>query len=189
MKTAANVVICLTVLLILPMIVSAQTAKFGAPDTVYAEVARVNDNTFSITVSCFNDEDIVGIAVPLKMSADMVKVVADSAIYTGGRVEDWSYLGFRPDTAIQSVTLGMIASAGPQDKFITAGTGKLLTLYVSSPGGEKIDKLLVDTTTTDPGNRLMIIARRDPNTPHDSLTVEKYNERLMTPAWVIRYVE
>lgn len=173
-------------LMLLPMAVMADEAQFKAPDTVFADLARLDDNTWSITISCFNDEDIVGVAVPFKMDAGMTKVVADSAVYKGGRVDGWSYLGFRPDTAIQCVTLGMVASAGPNDVFLAPGSGRLVTVFVSSVDDKPVEDLMIDTTTTEPSNTLVMIARRDASIPADSLTPAKFNERLMTPVWVVR---
>ena len=192
MKTAAKIVanglVCFVALLVLPLLAVADTAAGGA-DTVFADVARVNDHSFTITISCVNSKNIVGIAVPLKMSAGNVRVVADSADYAGGRVEKWSYLGFRPDSSIQCVTLGMVASVGPTEKFIEPGNGRLTTVYVSSLDGAKIDDLVVDTATTDPGNRLQFISQRDPKLAEEERSAAAFNSRIYTPTWVVRKVK
>lgn len=172
--------------LMLPLMTLADDARFKAPDTVFADLSKIDNQTWSVTISCFNDEDVVGVAVPLKMDAGMTKIRADSAVYRGGRVEKWSYLGFRPDTAIQCVTLGMVASAGPNDVYMPAGKGRLVTVFVSSTDGKPIEDLTVDTTTTAPSNTLVLIARRDNSIPTDSLTAADFNKRLMTPIWVVR---
>jgi len=149
---------CTAVLLMVAANGIAQTDNFGTVDTVYADVNQIDDYHWSITVSYTNDENILGMSVPLKLSAGTVKIVADSAVYTGGRIEHFDYKGFRPDTTIQCVTLGMIANMGPSKKILAPGNGRLVTVYVSSVEGKAFDKLTVDTTTTSPNNSLMCVA-------------------------------
>ncbi len=147
-------------LLFMPAISSAQVDHFGVVDTIYADVARIDDANWSVTVLYSNDEAILGLSVPFKLSAGAVKIVADSASYVGGRVEHFAYKSFRPDTVIQCVTLGMIANLGPSKNILAAGRGRLATIFVSSVDGEPIEKLMVDTTTTSPNNSLMVVADR-----------------------------
>ncbi len=165
---------------------SAQTDPFGKTDTVYAEVAKISENTWTITVSCSNDENIVGMSIPLKMTAGLNRIVADSAIYTGGRVSHFSYLGFRPDTAIQCVTLGMIANLAPTNKTLGPGSGRLVTVYVSSLEEKPIEKLEVDTTTTHPSNSLLAIADSLQGNPPDTTRIIDMAKRQIVPAFVMR---
>jgi hypothetical protein len=165
---------------------SAQTDPFGKPDTVYAEVAMINSNTWTITVSYTNDENIVGLAIPLKMTAGLNRIVADSAIYTGGRAAHFSYLGFRPDTAIQCITLGMIANLAPTNKTLAPGSGRVVTVYVSSLEDKPIETLEVDTTTTNPNNTLMAIADSLQGTAPDTTRIIDMSQRTIVPAFVFR---
>ena len=107
MRLIANALICLTCLAAMPLAVQAQQHQFGAPDTIFADVSRINDVTMAVTISYFNDENVVGLQIPFKMNAGLNKIVADSAVYAGGRIAQakWAYSGFRPDTAIQCVLL------------------------------------------------------------------------------------
>lgn len=157
MKRLVVILGVLTILL-LPTVSSAQVDHFGVMDTIYAEVARINDANWSVTVLYTNDEAVLGLSVPLKLSAGAVKIVADSASYVGGRVEHFAYKSFRPDTMIQCVTLGMIANLGPSKNVLAAGRGRLATIFVSSLDDRPIEKLSVDTTTTSPNNSLMVVA-------------------------------
>ncbi len=190
MTLNTRLILLMTGLLLLPVMSLAQADPFGAPDTIYADIAKIDDFHWSITISCFNDEDVVGIAVPFKMSAGLNKIVADSAIYTGGRISQakWAHPGFRPDTAIQCVTLGMIANLGPTDFKLDPGTGRLVTVFVSSLEEKKIEELTIDTTTTHPANYLMMIVDRLQGEPPDTTALE-FNDRLITPAWVVRQSE
>ncbi len=160
MKSTYKVFCALLAVLLLPAVVSAQVDYFGTMDTLYAEVAKINDHNWTITISCTNDEAIVGLSVPLKMTAGLTKVVADSAAYTGGRVEKFAYKGFRPDTAIQSVMLGMVANLGPTNNVLAPGKGRLVTVFVSSLDDKPIEKLVVDTTTLYPNNSLLMMAEK-----------------------------
>ena len=168
--------------------VPAQQDPFGKPDTLYADIERIDDLHWTITISYTNDEAVVGLSVPFKMTAAKNKLVADSAIYTGGRVEHFTYPGFRYDTAIQCVTLGMIANLGPTNKRLEPGRGRLVTVYVSSLIDEPITWLKVDTTTTYPNNSLLVIADSLQGTPPDTVRVD-YFKRELIPVWVVRYAD
>lgn len=160
MTLTKKLMLTMFVILALPIVASAQIDQFGAVDTVFAEVAKIDDFNWSITVKYSNDESVVGMSIPLKMSAGSNRIVGDSAIYTGGRVEHWSVKTFRPDTSIQCVTMGMIANMGPTNKTLLPGKGRLMTIFVSSLDKKPIESLMVDTTTTSPNNTLMVVADR-----------------------------
>lgn len=188
MKLVVKALTCIACLALLPIAASAQSDPFGVPDTVWADVARVDDHTMSITISFFNDEYVVGLAVPLKLDAGVTQIVADSAVYAGGRIAeaDWAYPGFRPDTAIQCVTLGMIANIGPTDHRLYAGKGRVATIFVSSLDGNPIVDFTVDTTTTAPGNQLMAVSHRFQGEAPDTIPVD-ITGRTIFPEWVVRY--
>ena len=188
MRSLSKVSAFLACLLLAPALLVAQDDPFGVPDTAFAEIAKIDDFNWSVTILYFNDQNVAGIVVPFKMSAGETKVVADSAAYAGGRVEKWAYRGFRPDTADQSVTLGMVANLGPTDHKLTPGHGRLVTVFVSSPEGKKIDELTIDTTTTYPSNFLMTIVDALQGEPPDTIRLE-FNDRQVIPAWVVRRIE
>lgn len=177
-------------LLVLPVIGLAQVDNFGKLDTIYAELAPIDQFNWSITISMTNDEDIEGLSVPLHLSAGRVKVVADSAVYKGGRMENFTYKGFRPDTAIQCATLGMVANLGPTQIYLNPGSGRLVTIFVSSLDKEPIERLKVDTTTTQPNNSLMAIASRFQHGEiTDTIPFERRKELEIIPAFVVRQPE
>jgi hypothetical protein len=186
MKLIAKTLVCLTCLAALPLAVQAQQDRFGAPDTVYADVTRINDFTMTVTISYFNDENVVGLQIPFKMDAGLNKIVADSAVFTGGRITEakWAYPGFRADSAIQCVTLGMIANIGPSDNKLTPGNGRLATVFVSSLEQKKIEKLTIDSTTVSRGVSLLAVA--DMYQGKDTLNLDM-TERHIKPVWVVRY--
>lgn len=186
MKLIAKTLVYLTLLAATPLMVQAQQGRFGAPDTVYADIARINDFTMTVTISYFNDENVVGLQIPFKMNADLNKIVADSAVYTGGRIAEakWAYSGFRPDTAIQCVLLGMIANVGPTDYKLTPGNGRVATVYVSSIEKKKIEKLSIDTTTVGQGVSLLAVADNIQSGGDTRLEVK---DRHILPVWVVRH--
>lgn len=188
MKILAKIFVIVSCLLLVPILSSAQSDPFGVPDTIYADIERIDDFNYSVTISYFNDEDVVGIVVPFSMKAGTNKIVADSAIYTGGRVEHWNRCGFRPDTSIQCVTLGMIATLGPTRINLGPGSGRLVTVFVSSHGKEKIDGLSIDTTTTHPDNYLMAVVDLVQGELPDTVHIDPKN-RTLSPVWVIRDIE
>jgi hypothetical protein len=190
MKPIAFALVGLTCLLLLPLASQAGQDRFGAVDTIYADVAVINSTTATVTLSYFNDENVVGLQIPFKMDAGMNKIVADSAIYTGGRVAEakWAYPGFRPDTAIQCVLLGMIANVGPTDHKLAPGIGRLVTVFISSLEGKNIDNFTIDTTTVSRGVSLMAVADMVQGNPPDSVKMTGI-ERQIKPAWVIRYAK
>src|SRR3989304_3074451 len=110
MRSTAKYVAAAVLLMSLPMTIRAQKDAFGTVDTVWAEIAKIDSYNWSINVSYFNDQPVVGMSIPLKMTAGLNRIVADSCIYRGGRAEHFAVRAFRADTAIQCVTLGMIGS-------------------------------------------------------------------------------
>jgi len=188
MKLTANGLMCMIgLLLALPIAGGAQEDPHGIPDTAYADVSRIDDYNFSITVSYTNDAAVVGLTVPLKMTAGLNRIVADSCSYTGGRVEDWAFKGFRPDTAIQCVLLGMVANLGPTSRRLEPGDGRLATIFVSSIEGKKMDTLIVDTATVPPNaQQLLTIADHMQGTPPDTSRIDIDKMRIV-PAFKVRY--
>lgn len=166
--------------------VALNSDPYGAPDTVFAEVAMINDTQASVTLSFYNDEEIVGLAIPLKLTAGLNKLVADSAVFTGSRVEDWNFLKFRVDTTVQCITLGLIANMGPTNRKMTAGMGRVATVFLSSLEDKKIEGLKVDTTTTHPTNYLQCVTDMVIGTPPDTIRPD-LSDRQFTPVWVVRY--
>ncbi|MEW5795779.1 MAG: hypothetical protein AB1772_05410 [Candidatus Zixiibacteriota bacterium] len=187
MKPIALALITIICLCLAPLAASAQTDRFGKPDTVYAEVSYIGEFTAAVTISYTNDETIVGLQIPFRMDAGLNKIVADSAVYTGGRIAaaKWAYTGFRPDTAIQCVMLGMIANLGPTDNKLTPGSGRIATVYISSLEDKKIEKLIVDSTTLAHGGGMMAIADMLQGNPPDSIRMPM-SERQIKPVWVFR---
>lgn len=174
------------VLCVLPSLVMAQTDNFGNVDTLYIDVERINPSHFALTISYTNDQPVAGLSVPIQMTGGKIPVLADSAVYTGGRVENFSFKGFRPDTGIQCVTLGMIANLSSTDNVLKPGTGRLVTVFVSSMDDRDVETFLVDTTTTHPDNSMMMIADRSLLGPPDSTLAARMKTLEIVPALVIR---
>lgn len=186
-NTVQGFLLVLSLLVLLPFAAMAQDDPHGIPDTAYADVSRIDDYNWSITVSYTNDAAIVGLTVPLKMTAGLNRIVADSCLYTGGRVENWAYKGFRPDTAIQCVLLGMVANLGPTYHRLEPGSGRLATVFVSSIEGKRMDTLIVDTATVPPNaQQLLTIADAMQGTPPDTVRIPMNDMRII-PAFVVRY--
>lgn len=187
MKPTVKAVVGTAVALFLPMFASAQVDNFGVLDTVYVDVAKIDEHNWTMTVSCTNDEPVAGLSIPLKMTAGLNRIVADSAVYTGGRVENFALKAFRADTAIQCVMLGMVANLGPTNNVLAPGKGRLVTLFVSSIGNKPIEKLAVDTTTLQPNNSLMVVADRiELNKEGDSVPPDLNQKLQIFPAFVVR---
>jgi len=136
----------------------AQTDKLGKIDTLYAEPYQIDEKNWGINISLTNDEDIVGISVPLRFTSGKLRLVADSTIFKGGRTEHFRVKFARADTTIQSVTIGLIADIGVTVPPLKPGNGRIATIFVSSLDGDKIADLKVDTTTTNPGNTLQMVS-------------------------------
>ena len=188
MKETLKKTFYLLVVFSMPVIVSAQVDHFGVVDTIFTDITKLDSHNWAITVSFTNDEKVSALSVPLKMTAGLNRIVADSAVFTGGRAEAFAYKGFRPDTAIQGVLLGMIANLGPTQNELTPGSGRLVTVYVSSIENKPIEKLEVDTTTLHPNNSLLVMADRselDPET--DTVPVHLSKKLEIQPVFVVRH--
>ena len=190
MKNKKLLICTLALAVMLPLSSMAQTDHFGEMDTITAQVAMIDNQHFTITISCFNDENLLGLSVPLKMSAGTNRIVADSAVYTGGRVEHFAYHGFRPDTAAQTVMLGMVANMGPTKNVLRPGHGRLATVFVSSFDKKPIEKVVIDTTTLKPNNSLMLVANHeDLAAITDSATSQLDKRVQIYPEFVVEYAK
>lgn len=156
-------------------------------DTVYAEVGRIDKANWSVTLSVMNDEPLAGLQIPLHYKGGNVQLVADSAIYSGGRVSDWDMTGFRCDTAIQVLRLMMIANMGPTQKKLTPGSGRVVTIFISSISDEPVESMTIDTTTVGDLN-LMFVADMNQTKNGKPMTVDP-THREIYPAWVVRHNE
>ncbi len=170
----------------LPLVASAQVDKFGKPDTLTAEIGKVDPLHWTITVSLTNDEYVLGLSVPFRMTAGLNRIVADSAVFTGGRVSHFALNAFRADTAIQCVLLGMISSTGGPKKRLDPGTGRLATIFISSLDKKPIEKLTVDTTTVHPQNSLLVIADTVQGLPSDTSHTTDIKDTQIIPAFVVK---
>jgi len=185
MNRCAKALVILLGLAVLPIAAFAQVDKIGKTDTLYAETNKIDADHWTITVSYFNDESVVGLSVPLRMTAGLNRIVADSAVFTGGRVENFSIKAFRADTAIQCVLLGMLANTAGPKKTLLPGNGRIATIYVSSLEKKPIEKLDVDTTTVNPNNSLMAIADSLQGSGADTTRIESKNASII-PAFVFK---
>jgi len=129
----------------------------GVRDTLIVESKRLGQRNWMFTVSLFNDADIFGLSIPLKFRSGLAQVVVDSTVFTGGRVEKFKVKIVRPDTAIQCLTIGLIADVTPLAPTLAPGSGRLVTVYMHSPGEGQAPDLVVDTTTTAPSNSLLLV--------------------------------
>lgn len=187
MKPTLKAIACTAVVLLVPLFVSAQVDHFGNIDTVYADLAKIDAYNWTITVSYTNDEPVAGLSIPFKMTAGLNRIVADSAVYTGGRVEKFALKAFRADTAIQCAMLGMVANLGPTNNVLPVGKGRLVTVFVSSLDNKPIEKLAVDTTTMQPNNSLMVVADRiELNKLGDSILPQENEKLQIIPVFVTR---
>lgn len=177
-------------LVLLPLTGSTQVDHFGKPDTVYAQLAKVDEQTWTITISITNDEWLDALSLPFVMDAGETRIVGDSAVYTGGRVEDFDYKGFRADTAVQCITMGLMANMSPGQNGLPPGSGRVVTVFVSTLEDKPLTGLTVDSTTTEPTNTLMMMAQRvQPGDPPDTIPNERYDDLTIIPALVVQKSE
>lgn len=163
----------------------AAVDPFGkVPDTVYAEINRIDKSNWSVTISVTNDAPLAGLQIPLRYKGGNIQLVADSAIFSGSRVADWDMTGFRCDTAIQSLRLLMIANMSATQKKLTPGSGRVTTVFISSLEDEPVDNLIVDTTTIGDLN-LMFVADLNQMKDGKPQTVDP-TKREILPAFVVR---
>jgi|CXWL01.1.fsa_nt_gi hypothetical protein len=158
---------------------------FGAvPDTVYAEINRIDKSNWSVTITVFNDAPLAGLQIPLRYKGGNIQLVADSAVFSGSRVSDWDMNGFRCDTAIQALRLMMIANIGPTQKKLIPGSGRVATIFISSLEDEPVENLIIDTTTISDLN-LLFVADINQTKNGKPVTVDPA-KREIRPAWVVR---
>ncbi len=135
----------------------AQKDDSGAVDTIFAESYKIDDMNWAVNISLFNDEELLAISLPLRMSAGKTKIYADSTVFKGGRVDHFRVKNSRSDTVAQCVTIGLINDIGVSVPPVSPGRGRIATVFVSSTDGTPIQYLEIDTTTTPPGNILQMV--------------------------------
>jgi len=128
----------------------------GDRDTLFVNVESTGKSAWTVDVSTFNDEELFGLSIPLKFTSGLRRVYVDSTIFTGGRVDHFQIKLARADSAIQRLTIGLIAALSPHAKVLAAGEGSLAKVYLHADGDSK-KGLKVDTTTTAPQNSLLFI--------------------------------
>jgi hypothetical protein len=79
----------------------------------------------------------------------------------------------------------MLANIGATTNRLEPGSGRLVTIYLSSIDDLAINKLVVDTTTTNPSNSLLVMTDALIGTPPDTVRPE-FNSRQVIPAFVAR---
>lgn len=165
--------------------VKGTSDPFGnVPDTVYAEINRIDKSNWSVTITVFNDAPLAGLQIPLRYKGGNIQLVADSAVFSGSRVSDWDMNGFRCDTAIQALRLMMIANIGPTQKKLIPGSGRVATVFISSLEDEPVENLTIDTTTISDLN-LLFVADINQTKNGKPVTVDPA-KREIRPAWVVR---
>ena len=183
MRFTAKIFI-LTAVLVLPLSAFAQVDSLGKTDTLFADIAKLNDANWTVTLSLVNDEPLIGLSLPFRITAGLNRVVVDSVVYLKGKVDNFAYKNMRVDTAIQCATIGLIANLGPTNNQMAAGKGPFATLYISSLEDKPIEKLSIDTTTTHPNNSLMVIADQLQGTPPDTVRIEM-SKTTIIPVFVV----
>lgn len=185
MTQKANLITLIVMVCLLPAVAMGQKDAFGIQDTLFADLSRVDDLNWKIDISFVNDEWVEALSIPLQLIGGKTRLRGDSAIFTGGRIEKFDYKGFRADTAIQCVTLGLVANLGPNQKSLPPGKGRIVTIFVSSPDGP-IEDMDVDTTFTRPNNKLLVIVKRiQPGEPPDTIGMDREDEKQIIPVWVV----
>jgi hypothetical protein len=157
-----NVSLFVMLMLLVAMTVQAQNDKFGAVDTIYIEPYKIDAMNWGVNVSLFNDEEITAISLPMTFRAGTAKLVADSTIFKGGRVENFRVKTARPDTAEQCVTIGLINDIGVTVPPIPPGKGRIATVFISTIDDKEItEPFMIDTTTTPPANSLQMVNMKE----------------------------
>ena len=149
--------LCLAVLLIAGG-AWAQKDGFGKPDTLYLEPYKIDAQHWGVNIALFNDQEVLALSLPIKFMSGKAKIIADSTVFTGGRVENFRVKNARIDTATQCITIALINDIGVSVPPLSSGTGRIATIFVSAMDGQDIEYLVVDTTTTMPSNTLQLVA-------------------------------
>lgn len=161
---------------------------FGKNDTVYVDLTEIKPGQWSLGINYSNKHPLQAVSVPLKYNAGLAKLIADSAVFAGGRAEAWAFKGFRCDTAIQVVTLGMIANLGQNTKnTLNAGSGRLVTVFLHAADG-KPGPLVIDTCTSYPNNTLQAVGDfSNLNLKEgEAITADMVTKLTITPSFIIR---
>jgi hypothetical protein len=110
----------------------AQDDPFGIPDTLtVASIEASPNSSFSIPVSLFNDEHLMGMTIPLKLMGDLAGITCDSVIFNPDRIANLDFVNTYIDNENKSFLLGIIPSLDSNQIFFEPDSGLLCEIFIT----------------------------------------------------------
>jgi hypothetical protein len=132
------------------------------PDTVKVTVLPASGkNQFRLDVHVTNADSVAGLPVPLRVSAEKAKLFYDSVSYAGGRLDYFQLKTDNPDSAEQTLLLGLIADLSGSKPPLAPGRGKAMTIFYTADKPIKAEDIRVEGVVIPPANKLEFNVYRD----------------------------
>jgi len=113
-------------------IIRARDDPFGIPDTLtIGSIEAEPNSSLSIPVFLFNDEQLMGMTVPLKLTGDLTNITCDSIIFNPNRTDNLDFVNALIDNDNKSFLLGIIPSLDSSQIHFEPDTGLLCEIFIT----------------------------------------------------------
>jgi hypothetical protein len=159
MKVARLTVLSVAVLLLATTAAFGQMDPFGKTDTLTLTVHEVDNMSWMITGSLWNDEEIAALDVPIKYTAGVTKLLVDSVSYADGRMDYFAMKQHQVDTTGQAMHIGGFAYLGSDKPPLAPGNGQIFKIFISATGDKKGGVFAIDTTYYPPASTMQLVSK------------------------------
>jgi hypothetical protein len=136
----------------------AQDDPFGIPDTLTVGSIEVCPNSsFSIPVSLFNDEQLRGLTIPLKLTGDLADFTCDSVIFNPYRTTNLDFVSAYIDNENKSFLLGIVPTLDSNQVYFEPGTGLLCEIFITVGDIWESEVETLTTAQLPPFNTLKLV--------------------------------
>jgi len=112
--------------------ISARDDPFGIPDTLtIGSIEAEPNSSLSIPVFLFNDEQLMGMTIPLKLTGNITDITCDSIIFNPNRTENLDFVNALIDNDNKSFLLGIIPSLDSSQIHFEPDTGLLCEIFIT----------------------------------------------------------
>jgi hypothetical protein len=124
-------------------------------DTVSVRVIPAGGkNQFRLEFRVVNSVPVAGMPIPVQITAKDAKVMYDSTSYEGGRVSYFQLKTQNPDSAKQTLLLGLIADLSGSKPSLEPGRGVALNVFYTADKPVKASDIMVEPIQIAPANIL-----------------------------------
>jgi len=134
---------------------ATDTVGNSVPERVSVQIQRTDSAHWLATVTLTNAEIIAAMTLPFRWSGRGILI--DSVSYVQTRVEYFALKTFLPDSAAQTILIGLVPDLGMGLPPLEPGEGTILRMYYTGHSSAPATSLRMDTTFIRPHNTLQLV--------------------------------